>query len=86
MVLLQDQFKNNDINIYAETGISFNRKSFKQLLFDCGLNEKKLKDGILTQNIKGIMLEINLIVLIYLLKVKLNMLRKRHLDSRDFLY
>lgn len=30
------------------TGTSFNRKGFKQLLYDCGLNEKKLKDGRLT--------------------------------------
>ncbi|WP_291650957.1 recombinase family protein [Clostridium sp.] len=49
-ILLQDQFKNSNITMYADTGTgtSFNRKGFKQLLFDCGLNEKKLKDGRLT--------------------------------------
>lgn len=30
------------------TGTSFNRKGFKELLYDVGLNEKKLKDGGLT--------------------------------------
>lgn len=49
-VLLRDQFKDSDITMYSDTGTgtSFNRKGFKQLLFDCGLNEKKLKDGRLT--------------------------------------
>lgn len=49
-VLLQEQFKDSDITMYSDTGTgtSFNRKGFKQLLFDCGLNEKKLKDGRLT--------------------------------------
>lgn len=49
-VLLQDQFKKSNITMYSDTGTgtSFNRKGFKQLLFDCGLNEKKLKDGRLT--------------------------------------
>lgn len=49
-VLLQDQFKDSNIAMYSDTGTgtSFNRKGFKQLLFDCGLNEKKLKDGRLT--------------------------------------
>lgn len=49
-VLLQDQFKDSNITMYSDTGTgtSFNRKGFKQLLYDCGLNEKKLKDGRLT--------------------------------------
>lgn len=32
----------------TETGTSFNRKDFKKLLYDIGLNEKKLKDVRLT--------------------------------------
>ena len=36
------------------TGTSFKRKGFKQLLFDCGLNEKILKDGILTFEVDAI--------------------------------
>lgn len=49
-ILLQEQFKESNITMYSDTctGTSFNRDGFKQLLFDCGLNEKKLKDGRLT--------------------------------------
>lgn len=48
--LLQDMYKHNEILIYSDTGTgtSFNRKGFKQLLYDAGLNEKCLKDGRLT--------------------------------------
>lgn len=55
-VLLQEQFKDSNINMYSDTGTgtSFNRKGFKQLLFDCGLNEKKLKDGRLTFEVDAI--------------------------------
>lgn len=49
-VLLQEQFKNDSIKMYSDTGTgtSFKRKGFKQLLFDAGLNERKLKDGRIT--------------------------------------
>lgn len=49
-ILLENQFKDSQINIYSDTGTgtSFNRNGFKQLLFDCGLNSKVLKDGRLT--------------------------------------
>lgn len=48
--LLEEQYKESNISMYSDTGTgtSFNRKGFKKLLFDCGLNEKKLKDGRLT--------------------------------------
>lgn len=48
--LFLEEFKDSNILIYSDTGTgtSFNRKGFKRLLFDCGLNEKKLKDGRLT--------------------------------------
>lgn len=48
--LLQEQYKDCNISMYSDTGTgtSFKRKGFKQLLFDCGLNEKILKDGRLT--------------------------------------
>lgn len=49
-ILLEEQFKESNIKIYSDTGTgtSFNRAGFKELLFDCGLNEKKLKDGRIT--------------------------------------
>ncbi len=55
-VLLQNQFSDSNITMYSDTGTgtSFNRKGFKQLLFDCGLNEKKLKDGRLTFEVDAI--------------------------------
>lgn len=48
--LLEEQYKDSNITMYSDTGTgtSFNRKGFKQLLFDCGLNSKILKDGRLT--------------------------------------
>lgn len=48
--LLQEEYKDCNISMYSDTGTgtSFKRKGFKQLLFDCGLNEKILKDGRLT--------------------------------------
>lgn len=48
--LLQEIYKENEILMYSDTGTgtSFNRKGFKKLLYDAGLNEKKLKDGRLT--------------------------------------
>lgn len=48
--LLEEQYKDSNISMYSDTGTgtSFNRSGFKKLLFDCGLNEKKLKDGRLT--------------------------------------
>lgn len=50
IILLQEQYKDCNISMYSDAGIgtSFKRKDFKQLLFDCGLNEKILKDGRLT--------------------------------------
>ncbi|WP_288476844.1 recombinase family protein [uncultured Clostridium sp.] len=55
-VLLQEQYKNSDISMYSDTGTgtSFNRKGFKQLLFDCGLNAKTLKDGRLVFEVDSI--------------------------------
>lgn len=49
-LFLEEEFKDSNILMYSDTGTgtSFNRKGFKRLLFDCGLNEKKLKDGRLT--------------------------------------
>lgn len=49
-ILLQEQYKDFNISMYSDTGTgtSFKRKGFKQLLFDCGLNEKILKDKRLT--------------------------------------
>ena len=54
--LLEDQYKNSNISMYSDTGTgtSFNSKGFKKLLFDCGLNEKKLKDGRLTFEVDSI--------------------------------
>lgn len=54
--LLEEQYKNSNITMYSDTGTgtSFNRKGFKKLLFDCGLNEKKLKDGRLTFEVDSI--------------------------------
>ena len=48
--LLEKQFENSNITMYSDTGTgtSFNCKVFKQLLFDCGLNSKILRDGRLT--------------------------------------
>ncbi len=48
--LLQEQYKDCNISMYSDTGTgtSFKRKGFKQFCFDCGLNEKILKDGRLT--------------------------------------
>lgn len=55
-IFLQDKFKNSNITMYSDTGTgtSFNRKGFKQLLYDCGLNEKRLKDGRLTFEVENI--------------------------------
>ncbi|EOU1475054.1 recombinase family protein [Clostridium perfringens] len=49
-ILLQEQFKDSNISLYSDTGTgtSFNRVGFKQLLFDCGLNARKLRDGRIT--------------------------------------
>lgn len=48
--LLQEMYKDYEILMYSDTGTgtSFNRKGFKELLYDAGLNEKKLKDGRIT--------------------------------------
>lgn len=48
--LLQEMYKDYEILMYSDTGTgtSFNRKGFKELLYDAGLNEKRLKDGRLT--------------------------------------
>ncbi|SHI02814.1 Site-specific DNA recombinase [Clostridium collagenovorans DSM 3089] len=48
--LLQEMYKDYEIFLYSDTGtgISFNRQGFKKLLYDAGLNEKRLKDGRLT--------------------------------------
>ncbi|VYU50670.1 Recombinase [Clostridium paraputrificum] len=48
--LLQEMYKDYEILMYSDTGTgtSFNRKGFKKLLYDAGLNEKRLKDGRLT--------------------------------------
>lgn len=55
-ILLQEQYKDCNISMYSDTGTgtSFKRKGFKQLLFDCGLNEKILKDGRLTFEVDSI--------------------------------
>ena len=55
-ILLQEQYKDCNISMYSDTGTgtSFKRKGFKQLLFDCGLNEKILKDGRLTFEVDAI--------------------------------
>lgn len=49
-ILLKEQFKDSNISLYSDTGTgtSFNRVGFKQLLFDCGLNARKLRDGRIT--------------------------------------
>ena len=43
-------YEENEILMYSDvgTGTSFNREGFKQLLYDAGLNARKLKDGRLT--------------------------------------
>lgn len=48
--LLQKTYEENEILMYSDvgTGTSFNREGFKQLLYDAGLNARKLKDGRLT--------------------------------------
>lgn len=48
--LLQDMYKDYEILMYSDvgTGTSFKREGFKQLLYDAGLNLKKLKDGRIT--------------------------------------
>lgn len=48
--LLQRTYMDNEILMYSDvgTGTSFKREGFKKLLYDAGLNEKKLKDGRLT--------------------------------------
>ena len=48
--LLQKTYEENEILLYSDvgTGTSFNREGFKQLLYDAGLNARKLKDGRLT--------------------------------------
>lgn len=55
-ILLQEQYKDFNISMYSDTGTgtSFNRKGFKQLLFDCGLNEKILKDRRLTFEVDSV--------------------------------
>ena len=46
--LLQRTYMDNEILMYSDvgTGTSFKREGFKKLLYDAGLNEKKLKDVI----------------------------------------
>lgn len=48
--MLESKYIDKDITIYSDTGTgtSFNRKGFKQLLYDAGLNMRKLKDGRIT--------------------------------------
>lgn len=48
--LLQEMYKDYEILMYSDTGTgtSFKRKGFKELLYDAGLNEKKLNDGRIT--------------------------------------
>ena len=48
--LLEEQYKDREILMYSDTGTgtSFNRSGFQQLMYDAGLNLKKLKDGRLT--------------------------------------
>lgn len=49
-VLLEEKYKDREIVIYSDTGTgtSFKREGFKNLMFDAGLNFRKLEDGRLT--------------------------------------
>lgn len=48
--MLESKYSESNITMYSDTGTgtSFNRKGFKQLLYDAGLNMRKLKDGRIT--------------------------------------
>ncbi len=49
-VLLENQYKDRNVLMYSDTGTgtSFKRTGFKRLMYDAGLNEKKLGDGRIT--------------------------------------